>query len=194
MQWQESKAQAFMNELRQNIKNFTPLNMNGQDSLILKSVATYVLKGEDYDSLIQFCIDNSISDYRYALALWGATQGYVKISRPIIGSISKSNSFNSTLKEIIFLLHNIESVGDLPNMQEAISVTTGTSKLNTIVSNTNVNIASPKSDLNGWQDSIREYFLNEIKMYEIRKGFYLHWRKLLRKTELDKSMLVSLLY
>ena len=64
MQWQESKAQAFMNELRQNIKNFTPLNMNGQDSLILKSVATYVLKGEDYDSLIQFCIDNSISDYR----------------------------------------------------------------------------------------------------------------------------------
>ena len=170
MQWQESKAQAFMNELRQNIKNFTPLNMNGQDSLILKSVATYVLKGEDYDSLIQFCIDNSISDYRYALALWGATQGYVKISRPIIGSISKSNSFNSTLKEIIFLLHNIESVGDLPNMQEAISVTTGTSKLNTIVSNTNVNIASPKSDLNGWQDSIREYFLNEIKNVRNKKG------------------------
>ena len=169
MQWQDSKAQAFMNELRQNIKNFTPLNMNGQDNLILKSVATYVLKGEDYDSLIQFCIDNSISDYRYTLALWGATQGYVKISRPIIGSLSKSHSFNSTLKEIIFVLHNIESVGDLPNTQESITITVGTSKPHAIVLNNSGNITSPKFDLSAWQDSIRE-FLNGLKNIRNRNG------------------------
>lgn len=168
MQWQDSKAQAFMNELRQNIKNFTPLNMNGQDNLILKSVATYVLKGEDYDSLIQFCIDNSISDYRYTLALWGATQGYVKISRPIIGSLSKSNSFNSTLKEIIFVLHNIESVGNLPNTQDPITITAGTSKPHTAVPNNSGNIASPEFDLSVWQDSIRDFLKG--KKLRNRKG------------------------
>lgn len=169
MQWQDSKAQAFMNELRQNIKNFTPLNMNGQDNLILKSVATYVLKGEDYDSLIQFCIDNSICDYRYTLALWGATQGYVKISRPIIGSLSKSNSFNSSLKEIIFVLHNIESVGNLPNTQEPITITAGTSKPHAVVPNNSGNIASPEFDLSAWQDSIRD-FLKGLKNIRNRKG------------------------
>ena len=169
MLWQESKAQTFMNELRQNIKNFTPLNMNGQDNLILKSVATYILKGEDYDSLVQFCIDNSISDYRYVLALWGATQGYVKISRPIIGSVSKSNSFNSTLKEIIFLLHNIESIGDLPNIQEPITVTSAINKPHATVLNNSENIASLDSDLSAWQNSIRE-FLNELKDVRNRNG------------------------
>lgn len=169
MLWQESKAQTFMNELRQNIKNFTPLNMNGQDNLILKSVATYILKGEDYDSLVQFCIDNSISDYRYALALWGATQGYVKISRPIIGSVSKSNSFNSTLKEIIFLLHNIESIGDLPNIQEPITVTSAINKPYATVPNNSKNIASLDSELSAWQNSIRE-FLNELKNVRNRNG------------------------
>ena len=84
--WQNSSAQMFMNELRQNIKSFTPLDINKQENVILKSIAAFVLKGEDFDAVVQFCEDNSYSNYSYALALWGATIGYVKMSKPIINS------------------------------------------------------------------------------------------------------------
>lgn len=87
-QWQGSPAQQFMNDLRQNIKSFTPLDVKKQDNPILKALAAFILKGEDFDAIVQFCEDNSYSDYSYSLALWGATIGYVKIPKPIIASIT----------------------------------------------------------------------------------------------------------
>lgn len=87
-QWQGSPAQQFMNDLRQNIKSFTPLDVKKQDNPILKALAAFILKGEDFDAIVQFCEDNSYSDYSYALALWGATIGYVKIPKPIVASIA----------------------------------------------------------------------------------------------------------
>ena len=51
-----------MNDLRQNIKSFTPLDINKQENEILKSIAAFVLKGEDLDAVVQFCEDNSYSD------------------------------------------------------------------------------------------------------------------------------------
>jgi hypothetical protein len=113
-EWQNSSAQIFMNDLRQNIKNFTPFNIDMQENIILKSIAAFVLKGEDYDAVIQFCEDNSFSDYKYALALWGAAQGYVRMSKPIINGLTKDPAFSDTYKAIITLLYNVESAGDLP--------------------------------------------------------------------------------
>ena len=155
MQWHNSSAQEFMNDLRQNIKNFTPLDINGHENIILKSVAIYILKGEDYESLVQFCEDNLINDYRYALALWGATQGYVKISRPIVSSLFKSAVFGSTLKEIIYLLHNIESVGEFPFVQEPITIEELPNK--TVFPQFGKE-QTAQDDLCVWQDGIRKYF------------------------------------
>ena len=155
MQWQDSSAQRYMNDLRQNIKNFTPFDINGHDSIILKSVAIYILKGEDYDSLVQFCEDNSINDYRYALAIWGATIGYVKISRPIVSSLFNSPFFGYTLKEIIYLLHNIESSGELPFVQESIAIAEVAN--DPVLPPVREEIAK-QGDFRIWQDGIREYF------------------------------------
>lgn len=120
--WQDSSAQAFMNELRQNVKSFTPLDISKQEDIILKSVAAFVLKGEDYDSLVQFCEDNSYADYRYALALWGATIGYVKMSKPIIYTLTKDSSFSNAYKAILTLLYKINFEGDLPFAQEPVTI------------------------------------------------------------------------
>lgn len=120
--WLDSPAQTFMNELRQNIKSFTPLDINKQENIILKSVAAFILKGEDYDSLVQFCEDNSFSDYRYSLALWGATIGYVKMSKPIIHTLTRDSSFGNIYKETLTLLYNISYEGDLPFVQEPVTI------------------------------------------------------------------------
>lgn len=121
-EWQDSSAQFFMNELRQNIKSFTPFDVNKQNDIVLKSIAAFVLKGEDYDSIVQYCEDNTYANYRYALALWGATQGYVKISKPIIASIVNLSSFAETYRVICTLLYNTEQEGDWPLIQQPFDI------------------------------------------------------------------------
>lgn len=121
-QWQGSPAQQFMNDLRQNIKSFTPLDVKKQDNPILKALAAFILKGEDFDAIVQFCEDNSYSDYSYSLALWGATIGYVKIPKPIIASIANLPSFGETYRAICTLLYNTEIKGEWPFIQQPIEI------------------------------------------------------------------------
>ena len=135
-QWQGSPAQLFLNELRQNIKSFTPLDVKRQDNAILKALAAFILKGEDFDSIVQFCEDNSYSDYSYSLALWGATLGYVKIPKPIIASIANLPSFGENYRAICTLLYNTEQKGDWPLIQQPIEIIHN--NVNTAVVNPNL--------------------------------------------------------
>ncbi len=135
-QWQGSSAQVFMNELRQNIKSFTPLDVKKQDNAILKALAAFILKGEDFDSIVQFCEDNSYSDYSYSLALWGATLGYVKMPKPIIASIANLPSFGEIYRAICTLLYNTEPKGDWPLIQQPVVITSN--NINPAVVNPNL--------------------------------------------------------
>ena len=121
-QWQGSPAQQFMNDLRQNIKSFTPLDVTKQDNPILKALAAFILKGEDFDAIVQFCEDNSYSDYSYSLALWGATIGYVKIPKPIVASIANLPSFGEHYRAICTLLYNTDVKGEWPFMQQPVEI------------------------------------------------------------------------
>lgn len=121
-QWEGSPAQQFMNDLRQNIKSFTPFDVKEQDNLILKALAAFILKGEDFDAIVQFCEDNSYSDYSYSLALWGATIGYVKIPKPIIASIANIPSFGDNYRAICTLLYNTELKGEWPFIQQPVGI------------------------------------------------------------------------
>ena len=157
LEWQDSPAQSFMNDLRQNIKSFTPFDVNKQDNIILKSIAAFVLKGEDFDSLIQFCEDNSFADYRYAFALWGATLGYVKIPKPIISPLVKTASFSNIYKAILSLLYNIEFEGELPNIQDPV----------TMIETEHASTESYNS-VQMWQNGISSY-LEQLKNVQKKK-------------------------
>lgn len=165
--WQDSSAQIFMNELRQNIKSFTPFDVNKQDNIILKSIAAFVLKGEDYDSIVQFCEDNSYADYRYALALWGATQGYVKITKPIMSHLSNRPSFSNSYKAILTLLYNIDSEGDLPNIQDVVTIYDKTENKQPY-KHISVEVGN---EVQVWQNGIRSY-LDQLKNVPKKKELY----------------------
>ena len=159
--WENSSVRTYLNDLRRNIREFSPFDLGGQDDIVIKSIAAYILKGEDYDSLIQICEDNSICDYRYVLALWGATIGYTRMPKHVLSSLFSSSGFNSTYKDIISLLYNIESQGDLPRPQ-------------TIVI-TQIKKSEPQSTYNDessfklrkWQNGIRD-FLKSMKRVQKR--------------------------
>ena len=112
-EWKGSAEQLYFHHLRQNIKEFTPFNVQETDNVVLQSLAAFLLKGEDYDSLINYLENNSVSDYQYALSLWGATSGYIQIPRAIISSSMGKSTFKNLYKDVYKLMYRKELNGEL---------------------------------------------------------------------------------
>lgn len=85
-QWANAPIQLYFNSMRKNISEFTEFDLNEIQDIVLQSVAAFLLKGEDFESLKQYLEANAFSDYRYAFALWGVVSGYVSMPRSIIES------------------------------------------------------------------------------------------------------------
>lgn len=100
-QWADAPIQLYFNAMRKNISDFTEFNLNEINDVVLQSVAAFLLKGEDFESLKQYLETNAFSNYRYAFALWGAVSGYVSISRSLV-----ENNFST--KEIAMLFEQAQ--------------------------------------------------------------------------------------
>ena len=100
--WQGSEEQAYFDRMRKNISKYEPFELNDISNPVLQSVAAFVLKGEDYESLKSYLENNAIGDYRYALAMWGAMIGYVSIPRSIFDGFNRLS--------IVTLFNQVESV------------------------------------------------------------------------------------
>lgn len=116
--WTETPIQAYFDRMRKNISKYEPFNPTDEDSAVLQSITSFVLKGEDFESLKSYLETNAISDYRYAFALWGAMTGYVSIPRTTIESILKTRSNIANLYSIAErALDNIEvNIVDVPSV------------------------------------------------------------------------------
>lgn len=89
----------YINALGKNIIDIEPFDVNSINNNELISIAAYILKGEDFDSLVRYLEDNGIYDYDIALTLWGATEGYASIHKGLVTQfitpkvLNKINSF-----------------------------------------------------------------------------------------------------
>lgn len=102
IQWQESEIQTYFDCMRKNISKYEPFELTDISDSVLQSIAAFILKGEDYESLKSYLEVNAISDYRYALALWGAMIGYVSIPRALFDGFE--------LSSVIKLYQQVESI------------------------------------------------------------------------------------
>ena len=102
IQWQDSEEQAYFDRMRKNISKYEPFELTDISDPVLQSVAAFILKGEDYESLKSYLEVNAICDYRYALAMWGAMIGYVSIPRSLFDGFNRSS--------VTTLYHQVESV------------------------------------------------------------------------------------
>lgn len=103
-QWQDSEEQAYFDRMRKNISKYEPFELTDISDPVLQSVAAFVLKGEDYESLKSYLEVNATCDYRYALSMWGAMIGYVSIPRSLFDGFNRSS--------IATLYHQVESALD----------------------------------------------------------------------------------
>ena len=89
----ESQERNYWVSLASNVRQSSPFDVKGIDNIVLQSLAAFVLKGEDYETLTDFIATNAITTYKYALAIWGAVTGYVNISRPLLEKQTSRNNF-----------------------------------------------------------------------------------------------------
>ena len=111
--WQDSAEQLYFQHLRENIANFTEFKLDEVDDIVMQSLAAFLLKGDDYDGLVGYMETNSVSTYQYALSLWGAVTGYVRIPRTIIHRFMDRVAFETFYVDLYRLLYRRELNGKL---------------------------------------------------------------------------------
>lgn len=122
--WKSHDANKYLNNLRRNIAGQEAFNINWNTGLI-SAIASFLLKGEDFEKLNDFLISTEIEDGRLAFGLYGCICGYANLSR-----VFTSNFYNSdleyltrTYKKIYKQLHNIELTGNLTKIEKTKPIT-----------------------------------------------------------------------
>lgn len=82
--WEGSTVRTFLNDLRQHIASGGPFDITKAPDITLKSLAVFVLKGDDYEEMLRYMENNAQIDYRFVLGLWGVCVGYADLPKTLI--------------------------------------------------------------------------------------------------------------
>ena len=128
--WKSHDANKYLNNLRRNIAGQEAFNVNWNTGLI-SAIASFLLKGEDFEKLNDFLISTEIEDGRLAFGLYGCICGYANLSRVFTSNLYTSDLdyLTNIYKKIYKQLHNIELTGDLLKEEKTKPITVE-SKLN----------------------------------------------------------------
>lgn len=105
--WENSNQRAYLNKLRRHIggEPFAELWDNG----LLSSIAAVLLKGDSWDTLVLFMQSKGMTDYRLALAFFGALNGFANLTRDFTDLLFNADSryLNALYREFFGQLHSI---------------------------------------------------------------------------------------
>ena len=83
-EWEGSVERIYLNDLRQHIASGELFDVTKIQDIVLKSLAIFVLKGDDYEEMMRYMEYNAVTDYRFVLGLWGACVGYADMPKTAI--------------------------------------------------------------------------------------------------------------
>lgn len=152
--WEGSPSKPYINGLRNNLASHTPFMLSSIDNLTLQSFAAFCQKGEeDISKLEDYLIQNGISDFRIAFALWGVVFGFANMPKTLTNDLFLSNDLDyisSVYKYIFKQIHGIELKGKI---EEHIYITKQ-SKVNTTIVSTNSVESSLEIELSAFKEFI----------------------------------------
>lgn len=118
--WENSPNQTYINDLLNNIKSGSPFEFNSSNSLIMKSFAAFMLKGDDLEKLETYLVDQGVGDFRIAFALWGAMFGFSKIPKTIYNLADQRGEHTYT-KKMHNYIHSTVHGTPLGDLEEIIT-------------------------------------------------------------------------
>ena len=93
--WENSEERTYINNLLDHLETYTRFNIDETKDLVLKSVALFILKGDNLEKLLNALNENKISIYKYAFGLWGGTFGFSSIPKTISNIIFEKNNIDN---------------------------------------------------------------------------------------------------
>lgn len=121
-EWNENcTAKTYLNALRKHIGG-EPFNQSW-NSGILGSIASVILKGDDWEKLLEFLQSKGIADYRLAFAFYGAINGFANITRDFSDIILKERMeyVQSVYQHFHKQLHGVDAcVADIPEYSKPV--------------------------------------------------------------------------
>lgn len=125
----KNKIIEYIRALLKNIKNYEPFEIDSIKSdeyhIFLKSIAYFILKGDDLEKLLNALIEDSFKTFKISIGLWGAVFGFAAIPKTIFNKLFNSDidTFLDTqdfLHTMYKKIHGIDNI-DFINIQQASS-------------------------------------------------------------------------
>lgn len=83
-EWEGSEERIYLNNLRQHIATGEAFDLQATQDITLKSLAIFILKGDDFEEMMRYVEYNAIADYRFVMGLWGACKGYADMPKTAV--------------------------------------------------------------------------------------------------------------
>lgn len=162
VEWDNSPVRTYLNQLRRHVRGeeFNQLWDNG----LLSSISAILIKGDEWEQLLNFMQSKGMYDYRIAFAFYGVLNGFANLTRDFTDLLlnKESNYVSKVYREMYGQLFD-KSIPETHNGSSAIEQKKQENYpiienvQNTILQNTE------KQPIKEWQNGIREYAISVIK-------------------------------
>ena len=99
--WEKSKERAYINNLYAFINDPSfHFEINSIDSIELKSIAAFILKGQSFNDCMTLCKMAEFENYRYILSLWGSLCGYMEMNKDALSDILNMSTYSLIYKKL----------------------------------------------------------------------------------------------
>ena len=112
--WENSPVRTYLNQLRRHVRG-EEFNQSW-DNGVLSSISAVLIKGDEWEQLLNFMQSKGMYDYRIAFAFYGILNGFANLTRDftdVLFNLQDRKYVASVYKEIYGQLHNEDpSIGD----------------------------------------------------------------------------------
>lgn len=162
VEWDHSPVRTYLNQLRRHVRGeeFNQLWDNG----LLSSISAILIKGDEWNQLLNFMQSKGMYDYRIAFAFYGVLNGFANLTRDFTDLLlnKESNYISKVYREMYGQLFD-KSIPETPNLSSAIQQK---KQENYPIEENVQNIVlqnAEKQTLKEWQNGIRECAASVIK-------------------------------
>jgi len=162
VEWDNSPIRTYLNQLRRHVRGeeFNQLWDNG----LLSSISAILIKGDEWEQLLNFMQSKGMYDYRIAFAFYGVLNGFANLTRDFTNLLlnKESNYVSKVYREIYGQLFD-KSIPETSNSSSTIEQKK--QENHTIEENVQniVHENAESQNLREWQNDIRKYAMSIIK-------------------------------
>ena len=165
--WENSPIRTYLNQLRRHVRG-EEFNQSW-DNGVLSSISAVLIKGDEWEQLLNFMQSKGMYDYRIAFALYGVLNGFANMTRDFTDLLltTESSYLSKVYREMYGQLLD-KRIPETTIISSAIETKKSEKRIVeeenlTNTNQTNTNQIIEGKTINDWQDEIRKFAASVIK-------------------------------